>query len=316
MKILVKYIFLLFAFVMMVSCNASKSVYVFTSFHEPANEGLRLLYSYDARHWTDLNRIFIKPEAGDAKIMRDPSMAQGRDGVYHLVWTTGWKNDQGIGYASSTDLIHWSAQQHLNVMAYEPTAVNAWAPELFYDDEADRFIIVFASTVPNRFSKGQEDENNNHRLYYTTTKDFKTFAPTKLFLDPGFSVIDAQIIKRGKQDYILVMKDNTRPNSNIKIAFSNNPLGPYKNFTKRFTEMYSEGPSVTQAGNNWLIYYDSYRLKRYGAMRTTDFKTFTNIGDSVSVPAGHKHGTIFKVTKKQLNLLLMISVNNKTNQNE
>ncbi|WP_439697317.1 glycoside hydrolase family 43 protein [Mucilaginibacter sp. AW1-7] len=313
MKRLFTYILLLFASAI-ISCKASKSVYMFTSFHEPANEGLRLLYSYDAIHWTDLNRTFIKPEAGEAKIMRDPSIAQGPDGVYHLVWTTGWKDDKGIGYASSKDLIHWSAQQHLNVMGYEPTAVNAWAPELFYDDEAGRFIIVWASTVPNRFAKGQEDENNNHRLYYTTTADFKIFTPTKLFLDPGFSVIDAEIVKRGKNDYILVMKDNTRPNRNILVAFSNNALGPYSNYTKRFTETYSEGPSMTKTGKNWFIYYDSYRLKRYGAMRTTDFKTFTDIADSISVPTGHKHGTIFKVTQKQLNLLLKDSVAVKANQ--
>ncbi|MBS1520872.1 MAG: glycoside hydrolase family 43 protein [Bacteroidetes bacterium] len=298
-----KYVFLGFAGLLLFACNARKSVYLFTSFHEPADGGLRLLYSYDAYHWTDLNHIFLKPEVGD-KIMRDPSIAQGPDGIYHLVWTTGWKNDKGIGYASSPDLIHWSPEQHIDVMGYEPTAINAWAPELFYDDEADRFIIVWASTVPRRFAKGEEDENNNHRLYYTTTKDFKTFTPTKLFLDPGFSVIDAEIVKRAKNDYVLVMKDNTRPNRNILVAFSNNPLGPYTNFSKRFTEMYSEGPTMTKAGKDWLIYYDSYRLKRYGAMRTTDFKTFTDISDSISVPKGHKHGTIFKVTRKQLNLLL------------
>jgi hypothetical protein len=300
----VKYVLLGFAFVLMLSCKTGKSVYMFTSFHEPADGGLRFLYSYDACHWADLNHVFLKPEAGDARIMRDPSIAQGPDGVYHLVWTTGWKDDKGIGYASSKDLIHWSAQQHINVMDYESTAVNAWAPELFYDDEGGQFIIVWASTIPNRFPKGQEPENNNHRLYYTTTKDFKIFAPTKLFLDPGFSAIDAEIVKRAKSDYVLVMKDNTRPNRNILVAFSNNPLGPYTNYTKRFTEMYSEGPSMIKAGDNWLIYYDSYRLKRYGAMRTTDFKTFTDISDSVKVPEGHKHGTIFKVTKKQLNLLL------------
>jgi hypothetical protein len=39
-------------------------------------------------------------------------------------------------------------------------------------------------------------------------------------------------------------------------------------------------------------------------MCTTDFKTFTDLVDSVSVPVGHKHGTIFKVTKKQLAQLL------------
>ncbi|MGZ3755792.1 MAG: glycoside hydrolase family 43 protein [Mucilaginibacter sp.] len=285
---------------LLVACSSSKNVYLFSSFHEPADGGLRLLYSYDAYHWTDLNHIYLKPEAGDAKIMRDPSICQGPDGIFHLVWTTGWKDDKGIGYASSPDLVHWSAQQHINVMGYEPTAVNAWAPELFYDDEGKQFIIVFASTVPNRFPRGQEDENNNHRLYYVTTKDFKTFSPTKLFLDPGFSVIDADIVKRAKNDYVLVIKDNTRPNRNILMAFASSPLGPYTNYTKRFTEMYSEGPTVTKAGKNWLIYYDSYRLKRFGAMRTTDFKTFTDIADSISVPLGHKHGTIFKVTKKIL----------------
>jgi hypothetical protein len=31
-------------------------------------------------------------------------------------------------------------------------------------------------------------------MYYTTTRDFQTFTPTKLFLDPDFSVIDCQII--------------------------------------------------------------------------------------------------------------------------
>ncbi|WP_245917069.1 glycoside hydrolase family 43 protein [Mucilaginibacter yixingensis] len=292
------------AAVMLASCKTGRSVYVSTSFHEPADSGLRFIYSKDGYHWNDLNHIFLKPEAGKAKIMRDPSITRGKDGIFRLVWTTGWKGDQGIGYASSPDLIHWSAQQHIDVMSYEPTTVNAWAPEIFYDDEQDRFIIVWASCIPGRFPKGQEDADNNHRLYYTITKDFKTFSPTKLFLDPGFSVIDAEIVKRGKGDYVLVMKDNTRPNRNILVAFANNPIGPYHDYTSRFTEKFSEGPSAIKVGNNWLIYYDSYDLKRYGAISTPDFKTFTNISDSVSVPKGHKHGTLFKITPKELNQLL------------
>ncbi|MBS7564900.1 glycoside hydrolase family 43 protein [Mucilaginibacter sp. Bleaf8] len=291
----------LFMAVVLASCAAKKEVYMFTSFHEPASEGLRLLYSYDAYHWTDLNYTFLKPEAGDAKIMRDPSIARGPDGTYHLVWTTGWKNDKGFGYSSSKDLIHWSPQQHIRIMANEPTTVNVWAPEIFYDDEQKQFIIVWASTIPFRFPKGQEDENNNHRLYYTTTKDFVAFTPAKLFLDPGFSVIDAQIVKVAKKNYVLVMKDNTRPNRNILVASATNPLGPYSNYSKRFTELFSEGPNATKAGNKWLIYYDSYRLKRYGAMSTTNFKTFTDVSNQVSVPEGHKHGTIFKVSKQTLN---------------
>lgn len=281
-------------------CSCGKDVWLFTSFHEPANEGLRMLYSYDGRHWNDLNKTLLKPEIGTQKVMRDPSMVRGKDGTYHLVWTTSWKGDKGFGYASSKDLIHWSEQRLLPVMAHEPTTVNVWAPELFYDDEADRFIIIWASTIPFRFPRGIEDEDNNHRMYYTTTKDFVTFTPTQLFFDPGFSVIDAVIVKRQKNDYVLVLKDNTRPERNLKVAFGKTPLGPFENVSVPFSKKFTEGPSVVKTSDEWLIYFDTYQDKRYDAVRTQDFKTFGDANADVSVPQGHKHGTIFKAKKKVL----------------
>lgn len=281
-------------------CSCGKDVWLFTSFHEPANEGLRMLYSYDGRHWNDLNKTLLKPEIGTQKVMRDPSMVRGKDGMYYLVWTSSWKGDKGFGYASSKDLIHWSEQRLLPVMAHEPTTVNVWAPELFYDDEADRFIIIWASTIPFRFPRGIEDEDNNHRMYYTTTKDFKTFTPTQLFFDPGFSVIDAVIVKRQKHDYVLVLKDNTRPERNLKVAFGKTPLGPFEHVSVPFSKKFTEGPSVVKTGDEWLIYFDTYQDKRYDAVRTQDFKTFIDDNTHIAVPQGHKHGTIFKAKKKVL----------------
>ncbi|MEO6520952.1 MAG: glycoside hydrolase family 43 protein [Mucilaginibacter sp.] len=294
--------FIIASVVLLTSCSVKKDIYLFTSFHEPATDGLRMLYSFDAYHWNDLNHSFLKPIVGDS-VMRDPSIAQGKDGVFHFVWTCAWKGNKGFGYADSKDLIHWSEQRIINIMADEPTTVNVWAPEIFYDDENDQFIIVWASTIPGRFPVGTETETNNHRLYYTVTKDFKTFSKEKLFYDPQFSAIDAEIIKRGKGDYVMVVKDNTRPNRNIKVAFATNPLGPYTKASGPFTENFTEGPTVTKAGENYLIYFDAYREKIFGAVSTTDFKTFTNITKQVTVPVGHKHGTIFKTTKKVLNKL-------------
>jgi hypothetical protein len=292
MKRAVLYIAILFVFL---SARKEKEVYLFTSFHEPATEGLRMLYSTDGLHWTDLGRTFLKPEAGTGKVMRDPSMVQGPDGTFHLVWTSGWKGDQGFGYASSKDLIHWSEQKFIPVMEHETTTVNVWAPELYYDDKSEQFIIIWASTIPFRFERGIEDEDNNHRMYYVTTKDFKTFSQAKLFIDPGFSVIDAVIVKKGDNDYVLVLKDNTRPNRNLKVAFGTEPLGPYTNVSQPFTGNFIEGPTIVKLHKEWVIYYDAYRDKKYGAMKTTDFKTFTDITDQVTVPEGHKHGTILKV---------------------
>lgn len=39
-------------------------------------------------------------------------------------------------------------------------------------------------------NKGRE---GNHRIYGTTTKDFHSFAPTRLLYDGGFNVIDASL---------------------------------------------------------------------------------------------------------------------------
>lgn len=281
----------------------SKKAYVFTSFHEPANEGLRMLYSYDGYKWTDLNKILLKPEIGKQQIMRDPSMVQGPDGVFHLVWTCGWKGDRGFGYASSKDLLNWSPQQFIPVLQNEPTTVNVWAPELFYDDVKQEFIIIWASTIPHRFEKGVEAEDNNHRMYSVTTKDFKTFSATKLFLDPGFSVIDAVIVKKAAKDYVLVLKDNTRPNRNLKVAFSAAALGPYTNVSDAFSGLLTEGPTVVKIGKDWLIYYDAYGEKRYAAIRTSDFKSFKDVSGETVIPEGHKHGTIVPVNRKVIERL-------------
>lgn len=295
--------FIVFLGCIFFACAGGKDVYMFTGFHEPATEGLRLLYSEDGYQWTDLQRTFLKPDVGPAKLMRDPSIIQGPDGIFHLVWTSGWKGDSGFGYASSKDLIHWSDQQWINVMKSEPSTVNVWAPELFYDDEKKQFVIIWASTIPFRFEKGIEEENNNHRMYYTTTRDFKTFTKTSLFFDPGFSVIDAVIVKRATQDYVLVLKDNTRPNRNLKVAFSNNALGPYQNVSEPFSGNFTEGPTVVKLPDQWVIYYDAYKNKTFDAVATTDFKSFADISNRIHIPEGHKHGTIVKVSRKVLNNL-------------
>lgn len=285
-------------FIVLTSCN--RKAYLFTSFHEPADRGLRMLYSYNGYEWNDLDTVLLRPEVGSQKVMRDPSMLQGPDKTFHLVWTSSWRGDKGFGYASSKDLVHWSEERFIPVMEHEPTTVNVWAPELFFDDVQKQYIIIWASCIPGRFEKGMEEDSNNHRMYYTTTKDFQIFSDTKLFLDPGFSVIDAVIVKRATKDYVLVLKDNTRPERNIKVAFADDPYGPWKNVSKPFTDNFTEGPSVVRVKDDWLIYYDSYRKKIYEVSATRDFINFENITSKVNVPEGHKHGTIVTVRKKMV----------------
>ena len=277
------------------------SVFLSTSFRDADQKFLRFLSSTDGYHWTNVPGTFLEAKVGASRQFRDPSLLRGPDGTFHLVWTAGWHHDQGFGYASSRDLIHWSAQQFVPVMTNEPTTVNVWAPELFYDD--GQFIVVWASTIPGRFPDKLEKHDNNQRLFYTTTRDFTNFAPTKLFYDGGFSVIDAFLVKAGGR-YVLVCKDNSRPALNLRVAYADSPLGPWQNVSAPFTQKFTEGPCALKVGDDWLIYFDAYREKIYGAVKTRDFKTFTDITPAVSFPVGHKHGTALRVPRAILAGLL------------
>jgi len=46
--------FIIASLLFLASCKPAKDVYLFTSFREPAVDGLFFLYSNDGYHWTDL----------------------------------------------------------------------------------------------------------------------------------------------------------------------------------------------------------------------------------------------------------------------
>lgn len=240
--------------------------------------------------------------------MRDPCITRGGDGVYHMVWTTGW-NDQGIGTASSMDLIKWTDQTFVPVMKHESSARNCWAPEAVWDSLANRYVICWATTIPGRFTHSDQtgDDGYNHRIYATTTSDFKSFTETKLFHDPGFNVIDSTIVRHGGQ-YVMILKDETRQPSakNLRVATADKITGPWHVAEKPFTPpgLWVEGPSLLKVGDWWYLYYDCYQDHRYGAMRTKDFKQWQDISERIWFPPGTRHGTAFEVPSVVLDQLM------------
>lgn len=282
--------------------------YVSSSFHEPADEGLRFIYSRDGLHWDSIPGTWLAPELGDS-IMRDPSIWRGEDGTYHLVWTIAWKGDTGIGYSSSTDLIHWTPQRRIPVMDSIRHTYSVWAPELFYDDTKGEYMIVFTAQVDDKTSTGRRNEHGDyHRMYYVTTRDFVAFSEPRLLYDAGYSCIDGVIVKRDEGDYVLVAKDNRKANSNLRVAFSRRPEGPYTlPLSRPFTGIFAEGPSVTKVGDTYYIYYDLYRRHIYGASTTKDFIHFTDVTSNAAFPAGHKHGTVFKAPVSTVEALIRAS---------
>ncbi len=285
----------------------SDSVFMFCYF-KGNGDGLHLAYSNNGYTWQALRNdsAIIKPTVSKDKLMRDPCIIKGADGKYHMVWTVSW-NDKGIGYASSKDLIHWSAQQFIPVMAHEDSARNTWAPELTYDTRKKRYVIYWATTISGKYPllDTVAESKYNHRIYYVTTKDFKTFSKTKLLYQPGFSVIDASIVPDGKR-YIMFLKNETKApvEKNIRVAFAKKITGPYGKPSTPITGNYwAEGPTALKINNKWIVYFDKYRDHKYGAVESTDLIHWTDVSNKIEFPKGIRHGTAFKISKEEFDVL-------------
>ncbi|MEL0456480.1 prolyl oligopeptidase family serine peptidase [Flavobacteriaceae bacterium SZ-1-7] len=277
-----------------------KEVYMFSYFKGNGEDGLHLAYSEDGYKWKSLknDESFLAPEVGKDKLMRDPCIIKGGDGLYHMVWTVSW-TDKGIGYANSKDLVNWSEQKFIPVMEHEKGTRNTWAPEITFDEANKEYMIYWASTIVGKFPETQieEDAGYNHRMYYTTTKDFATFTQTKLLYDPGFNVIDATIQKM-EDKYVMFLKDETKVpvRKNLKVAFGDDLTGPYSKASEPISGKYwAEGPTAIQINGTWVVYFDKYRDHKYGAIQSSDLKTWVDISEKIEFPKGTRHGTVFKV---------------------
>ena len=287
-----------------VSFSQNDKVWMFSYFINNGTDGLHFAYSDDGLKWSSLNHdsSFLQPVLSKDKLMRDPCIIRGADNIFHMVWTVSW-NDRGIGYASSKDLVHWSEQQYIPVMEKEDSARNAWAPEITYDAANKQYMIYWATTISGKYPADTNVEKGyNHRIYFTTTKDFKTYDPTKILYDKGFNVIDATIVPNGKE-FIMFLKDETPkpvPQKNIRIAVSSKATGEYSSPSKPITGNYwAEGPTAAKIGNEWIVYFDKYRDHKYGAVASTDLVNWTDISDKISFPKGTRHGTVFTISKQE-----------------
>lgn len=302
---------LLTCFVISLSASAQRdtnNVYLFSYFKGNGEDGLHLAYSYDGYTFTALNndKSFLHPVISQDKLMRDPCIIRGADGNFHLVWTVSW-NAKGIGYASSPDLVHWSEQQYIPVMETEDSARNCWAPEITYDPKSKQYMIYWATTIAGKYaSETGVEKGYNHRIYYTTTKNFKSFGKTNLLYEKSFNVIDASIVADGNK-FIMFLKDETPapPQKNIRIATSDRLTTGFSKPSLPITGPYwAEGPTAIKIKNQWIVYFDKYMNHQYGAVTSTDMLNWTDISDKIKMPAGIRHGTIFTMTKQELAVLL------------
>jgi signal transduction histidine kinase len=276
--------------------------YLFAYFTGNDRDGLHLAWSMDGYRWDVVNQGRSLLQPGGTNLFRDPFLARGPDGTYHLVWTKAWRG-QSIGYARSTNLVHWSPPEEIPVMASEPDTLNCWAPEFFFDAGRKEFIVFWSSAVANRYPEtlGRGGEIGNQRLYSTTTKDFKKFTMTRLFCDPGISLIDATMVAALGR-YHLVFKDesDTSDGKALRTMSAASPHGPFDDLSAPFSPQQIEGPSVFRVGDEFVAFFrHNAPGDRWGAMKSADFKKWESNSERLALPSsdGVRQGSIGTVSR-------------------
>lgn len=278
---------------------ANALLFAYFTTGEGEADGMKLATSDDGFTFRTLagGRSLLVPQVGEKRLMRDPFLFHDND-TYHLLWTTAWEGVT-IGHATSTDLVHWSPQRAIPVMATIAGTRNCWAPEAVYDPRARHWLLFWSSTVVGRYveTAGTSESGYNHRLWSTTTRDFVTFSESQPLYDPGFSVIDGSFAYAPDGSLHLIVKDETvtPPRKWLRSAPAQSPSGPFGPLSAPFSPSWVEGPMTARVGDAVLCYYDIYKEGRWGAVMTRDMVTWQDVSDRLALPPGARHGSLLRV---------------------
>ncbi|MEU2912357.1 family 43 glycosylhydrolase [Streptomyces massasporeus] len=283
----------------------------------------------DPLHWRELNagKPVLTSTTGE-KGLRDPFVIRSPEGdKFYLIATDlrmyqnssgSWDQVQRHGSKSimvweSTDLVHWTDQRLVKVSP--DSAGNTWAPEAYWDDEQDAYVVFWASKL---YADDDPDHKGStyNKMLYATTKDFRTFSEPKVWNDPGYSVIDSTVVKY-KDEYYRYTKDERDPSSSSPCSkfITGEKSTSLTSTTYDFVADCigkgamdrGEGPTVFKSNTEkkWYLFIDEYGGRGYVPFETTDLASGTwTPSANYQLPASPRHGTVLPVTQQEYDRLL------------
>ncbi|MER6241982.1 glycoside hydrolase family 43 protein [Streptomyces griseorubiginosus] len=279
------------------------------SYFTDADEALHLAYSHDGEEFAPVNggRPVLRGTVGTGRL-RDPFIGVGPDGLFHLLATDGWTSPY-IVHATSADLVSWSEQRLVPVMARVQGALNAWAPEFFLDRATGLYHLIWSSVVePGATAEGRDFEHltQDHRIWHCTTEDFRTFSAPGIFFDPGHSVIDATVRELSGGGFLMAFKDERGVNDiatahkDIHLTTFDVPGGPYATPNGPVTPSLAEGPSLFRRDGDWIMIFDHFLEGRYGAVRSRDGGAWEPV--LLGLPEGMRHASVLETSASVLEM--------------
>ncbi|GIF40726.1 immunoglobulin-like domain-containing protein [Actinoplanes xinjiangensis] len=260
------------------------------------------------------------------KGLRDPFIIRSPEGdkFYQIatdlkIYGNGdWDASQRTGSKSimvweSTDLVNWTDQRLVKVSP--DTAGNTWAPEAYYDSGLGAYVVFWASKL-----YAANDPNHTggtyNKMMYATTRDFRTFSEAKVWVDPGYSVIDSTMIDHNGTYYRFTKDErnnsSTSPCSKFIIEEKSTELrSTAYSFVKDCIGAggvsAGEGPLVFKSNteDRWYLFVDEYGGQGYVPFTSTDLDTGVwTKATSYSLPKRPRHGTVLPVTQEEYDRLL------------
>lgn len=260
-------------------------------------------------------------------------------------------NSQSFIVWRSKDLVTWYDETFIDVAAMAHiigdtrgmTAV--WAPQVLWDGSA---YVVYFTLCCNATGQDGTGWNNMQLVYLKTTDimDQNAYYEYGVLFDPNYHVIDADIIQNPNDGlYYLFYKNEDweydSPTTDLKTIHylvSENACGPYSTVNPQTgasidtngdgrgyrvypnTTVSLEGCNSYFDNEGYLVTYtDEYGYTNavgeaeahFHISRTTDFKTFTMLDDSVHNinSLSPRHGSVVKITEEEYNRLLNNSYN-------
>lgn len=299
--------------------------YLFTHFKEkitPDGEQVYFSVSRDGLNWEEVNggEPVLESTMG-TKGCRDIEIIRLHTGGFVILTTdlgityhfdenynVDWKklNSQGskrLCMWKTDDLVNFSEQRLIYFGRDDFGCL--WAPEIFFDEENEEYLIHWGSTVA-------EDNHTHMSIYCCTTKDFEFFSEPKLFFTKDNEILDSHIAKAG-DTYHLFYKNSSNPPMNMH-ATSKSLYGPYEH-DKAFEEymhkeIYNPGSyeaptSFVLPDGRWCLMLDFFGCAKEemgyvpfisDSLGNADFR---RSDEEFSFPYGFKHGGVIEITEEE-----------------
>jgi hypothetical protein len=288
----------------------------------------------DALEWDELNEgePLLESTLGEMGL-RDPFLIRSPEGDRFFLIATdlsigrngNWDRSQRTGSRylevwESTDLISWSDQRH--VLVSPPTAGNTWAPEAYWDESLQQYVVFWASKL---YAEDDPDHTGStyNRMLYATTRDFVTFSEAKIWQDRGESRIDSTVIKENGSYYRFTKDEGgggtgcsdiiqEKAGSLTAVDLPGNPSWAFMDacIGRDAGTSAVEGPTVFKAnpgdtsGSPYYLFVDEYGGRGYIPLGTDDLEAPDwQVADDYNLPASPRHGTVIPVTGAELEKL-------------